>query len=148
VAVFDCRICRLPSDKIVEDYFRWRQEDARRNALNSWCYWEQRKRGASVRQATNALRRMPVSEKLALLADFGIDFDALPSWHKHGAGVYWESFEKEGTNPLTGEPVAAIRRRLKRDLDLPAGEAYGRFLRELLGEAHSGREGLPAVRSS
>lgn len=103
VAVFDCRISRLPTEGIVEDYFRWRQEDARRNALNSWCYWEQRKRGASVRQATNTLRRMPVPEKLALLASFGIDFEALPAWQRHGVGVSWVTFEKEGTNPLTGE---------------------------------------------
>jgi hypothetical protein len=33
VAVFDCRISQLPTVELVIDYFRWRNEDAHRNAL-------------------------------------------------------------------------------------------------------------------
>ena len=106
--------------------------DARRNALNGYCYWEQRKRGASVRQATNVLERMPVKDKLSLLSGYGIDFDAVPSWQKHGVGVFWESYKKEGRNPVTGEATLPTRWRLRRELDLPAGEAYNRFLRSLM----------------
>lgn len=39
VACFDCRISQLPTLKNVLDYFRWRGEDAHRNALNAHCYW-------------------------------------------------------------------------------------------------------------
>src|SRR6266542_2153286 len=35
VAAFDCRICELPNAELVRDYFRWRNEDAHRNALNA-----------------------------------------------------------------------------------------------------------------
>lgn len=40
VATFDCRISQLPSVEFVVDYFRWRNEDAARNALNAYCYWK------------------------------------------------------------------------------------------------------------
>ena len=43
VATFDCRMIPLPNVERVKDYFRWRQEDANRNALNSHCYWILRK---------------------------------------------------------------------------------------------------------
>ncbi|MEK6615519.1 MAG: tRNA(His) guanylyltransferase Thg1 family protein, partial [Bacteroidota bacterium] len=51
-AAFDSRICVLPSQEVVTDYFRWRSEDANRNALNSYCYWTLRKEGMSVKSAT------------------------------------------------------------------------------------------------
>ncbi len=34
VACFDARVSQLPSIDLVVDYFRWRNEDAHRNALN------------------------------------------------------------------------------------------------------------------
>ena len=39
MAAFDCRICELPNATRVRDYFRWRQEDAHRNALSAHAYW-------------------------------------------------------------------------------------------------------------
>src|ERR1700736_5479120 len=48
VASFKSRISQLPSLELVVDYFRWRSEDAHRNALNAHCYWLQRKQGKSV----------------------------------------------------------------------------------------------------
>ncbi len=135
VACFDSRICQLPSPNLVADYFRWRQEDARRNALSAYGYWEQRKRGATVAAATRSLERMSTVAKHALLAGFGIDFDALPAWQRKGFGVSWESYEKEGRNPLTGETAPAVRQRLRLDRELPDGEAYGRFVRAFLAPA-------------
>ena len=132
VACLDCRICELPTPAIVVDYFRWRQEDAYRNALSAWCYWEQRKRGASARQATDALLKMSSSEKRSLLAGFDIDFDTLPAWQRHGAGIVWETYEKSGRNPVTGDTVTAFRRRLARNLELPTGKVYGRFIEVVL----------------
>ena len=38
IGAFDCRICQLPNKSLVVDYFRWRNEDAHRNALNAHCY--------------------------------------------------------------------------------------------------------------
>jgi tRNA(His) guanylyltransferase len=52
VATYDCRISQLPSFDLVRDYFRWRNEDAARNALNAYCYWTLRKRGLDEYAAT------------------------------------------------------------------------------------------------
>jgi tRNA(His) 5'-end guanylyltransferase len=52
---FDCRMIPLPNISKVKDYFFWRQEDASRNALNSWCYWTLRKEGSSAAKATELL---------------------------------------------------------------------------------------------
>lgn len=58
VGTFDCRISQLPNLELVEDYFRWRNEDAARNALNSWCFWTLRKGGLDEQQATKRMRAM------------------------------------------------------------------------------------------
>ena len=47
-AAFDCRISQLPNPELVVDYFRWRSEDAHRNALNGHCYWLLRKQGRAL----------------------------------------------------------------------------------------------------
>lgn len=100
--VFDCRIVPLPTVEKVQDYFRWRQEDAFRNALNSHCYWLLRKEGLSVADATKTLEGRSVAFKNELLFSRGINFDTLPSWQKRGIGLYAEAYEKEGVDPVTG----------------------------------------------
>lgn len=99
VATFDCRISALPSKRLVVDYFRWRHEDAHRNALSAHCYWLLRNRGASVREATDAIEGKSVAEKNEFLFQHGITFSELPAWQRRGMGVHWETYEKVGTNP-------------------------------------------------
>ena len=127
-ACFDCRISQLPSANLVVDYFRWRNEDAARNCLNGYCYWTLRKNGRDAKQATSRLSGMSVADKNELLYSLGINFNDLPSWQKRGIGLYWESYQRESHNPLTGEATAAVRRRIKRDLELPMKAAYGQFV--------------------
>ena len=117
------------------DYFRWRQEDATRNALNAHCYWILRKEGKSVKSATEALLHLSAAQKNELLFKRGVNFNALPSWQKRGAGVYWKEFEKEGFNPKTGKAVKSLRRRLHIELELPMKEAYANFIEKLVSEA-------------
>jgi len=137
IGAFDCRISQLPGIEQVVDYFRWRQEDAHRNALTGHCYWLLRKQGQTVEQATTALLRLSVSDKNELLFANGINFDALPSWQKRGSGLYWESYAKTGHNPLTGAEVQTIRRRVRHDLELPRGDAYTQFIRALIDASES-----------
>lgn len=134
IAAFDCRICELPHTADVIDYFRWRSEDAHRNALNAHSYWALRKAGLSGEAAAVALRNRTVAEKNELLFQHGINFNDLPNWQKRGAGVYWEHHDKTGCNPITGESVVTQRRRLYRDLDLPMKDAYSVFITRLLVE--------------
>ncbi len=129
VATFDCRMVPLPNAERVEDYFRWRQEDANRNALNSHCYWMLRKEGKSVREATAELEGKGVSFKNELLFSRGINYDNLPSWQKRGIGLWKEDFDKEGLNPITGESTIAKRSRIHEEYELPLGNDYGTLIR-------------------
>jgi tRNA(His) 5'-end guanylyltransferase len=138
VACFDCRVSQLPDESLVRDYFRWRQEDAHRNALSSHCYWTLRKQGASVKQATERLLRLSVSDKNELLFAHGINFGKLPNWQKRGIGILWEDYEKPAMNPKTGQAVKAIRRRLKVEYELPLRDDYTSFLERRILEAKGG----------
>ena len=137
VATFDCRISQLPTANLVVDYFRWRNEDACRNALSAYCYWTLRKLGIDVRAATEKLVGLSVSQKNELLFEQGINFNDLPNWQKRGIGLYWEEFDKPSLNPLTGESGTVRRRRIKRDFDLPMKEEYGEFVETLLSRSQS-----------
>ncbi len=131
-AIFDCRMVPLPTLERVQDYFQWRQEDAHRNSLNAHCYWMLRKQGKSVAEATQTLTRQSVAFKNELLFQNGINYNELPNWQKRGIGIYWETYEKKGFNPVTGKEEIAERRTLKVDDELPLREEYSDFIAELL----------------
>jgi tRNA(His) guanylyltransferase len=135
IACFDSRICELPTEALVVDYFRWRNEDAHRNALSAHCHWLLRRQGKSERQATEHLCGLSTSEKNELLFHSGINFNDLPLWQKRGAGVWWRETEKAGVNPKTGEHTVTTRRRLHRELELPMRDEYDAFIRMRLTEA-------------
>ena len=128
VGCFDCRVCELPRPEDVVDYFRWRQEDAGRNALGAHCYWHLRKSGLNQGEATGRLLGLSTVAKHDLLFAAGVNFNTLPAWQKRGSGFYFERYEKVGLNPVTGQTQSADRRRLRRDVELPTGDAYGRLI--------------------
>ena len=132
IACFDCRISQLPAVDNVVDYFRWRNEDAHRNALNAHCYWILRKEGKNAKESTAALLKLTVADKNELLFQRGINFNEVPNWQKRGIGVVWQEYEKDAVNTKTGEPVTAIRRRVKRIYDLPMRDEYSGFVRDLI----------------
>lgn len=132
VAAFDCRISELPSASLVCDYFRWRNEDAHRNALNAHCYWLLRKQGKDVSKATEFLKDKSVADKNELLWQNGTNFNEVPLWQKRGTGLYWEEYQKEGTNKLTGENTMAVRRRIRVDYELPMRDEFSEFIKGFL----------------
>ncbi len=132
IASFDCRICQLPTVENVVDYFRWRQEDAHRNALNGHCYWLLRRQGQSAKAATQAMVGMSTVDKNEMLFQNGINFNDLPNWQKRGSGVYWELYQRVGINPITDETITTTRQRLKQDYDLPVRDKYASFILGLL----------------
>lgn len=137
-AAFDCRISQLPTVDLVVDYFRWRNEDAHRNALNAHCYWTLRNKGETATTATKKLDKLSISQKNELLyQQAGLNFNEVPNWQKRGVGVYWESYQKEGINPITGEHTNAIRRQLKVDMELPMKDNYSEFIRQLVLLEHT-----------
>jgi tRNA(His) 5'-end guanylyltransferase len=131
---FDARLWVGARRADVVDYFRWRQADATRCALNGHCYWTLRNEGKSVAEATKALIGMSVSKKNELLFARGINFNDVPAWQRRGSGVYWDNVVKTGRNPKTGAEVTTTRRRLFVDGELPMKETYGKFVTRFLEE--------------
>ena len=129
---FDARVSQLPTTRDVVDYFRWRQEDAHRNALGGHCYWLLRSQGKTEREATVRLQGASVAARNELLFDHGINFNELPLWQRRGIGFTWESYEKEGRNPTTGQSVVALRRRVAVNLELPMKLDYERMIAEVI----------------
>ena len=134
VATFDSRVIPLPNEKKLADYFAWRQEDAKRNALQGYCYWTLRKEGKTASQAARILNKQGFKFKIDLLEERGINFDEVPKWQRHGVGVYFKDIEREGFNPIKNEKVIAKRRELFADYDLPYGDDYRKYVLEFLEE--------------
>ncbi|MCP4158136.1 MAG: guanylyltransferase [bacterium] len=131
MGVFDCRIAQLPLLKDVIDYFRWRNEDSSRNALNAYCYWTLRKDGFNSEAATGKLIKLSNADKNELLFQYGINFNDMPNWQKRGTGVYWEEIEKKGWNPKEKKEVTTKRKRLKTDYELPMKDEYSDFIQKV-----------------
>lgn len=132
IGAFDCRLSELPNKQLVEDYFRWRNEDAHRNALNAHCYWRLREDNFSQSEATARIEGMSNADKNELLFHYGINFNELPNWQKRGIGVYWKNIKKEGFNPKNNEKVLVDRRELFTDFELPMREEYNKFISALI----------------
>jgi tRNA(His) guanylyltransferase len=129
---FDSRTWLGAEDAQVVDYFRWRQADAARCALNGWCYWTLRKAGRPAAQATAALEGKGVDFKNELLFRHGTNFNELPLWQRRGTGLYWETYEREGYNPKLGQKVLTTRRRIKVNQELQLGDDYAALIGRLL----------------
>ncbi|MEQ9299040.1 MAG: tRNA(His) guanylyltransferase Thg1 family protein [Cyclobacteriaceae bacterium] len=132
LAAFDCRISQLPRKQDVVDYFRWRNEDAHRNALNAHCYWLLREQGKSAIEATKEIEGKSTAFKNELLFSNGTNFNELPNWQKRGIGLYWVEFEKTGWNPVKQIEVPAIRQEIIVDMDIPMGDEYNNFILKIL----------------
>lgn len=130
-AEFDARVW-VGGERDVVDYFRWRQSDAARCALNGWCYWTLRRSGKGARAASAALEGLSISEKNELLHRHGINFNEVPAWQRRGVGLSFETVAREGYNPRSGQPTRTTRRRLRVDEELPMKEAYSAYIRALL----------------
>ena len=145
---FDSRAIVAALDEQVVDYFRWRQADAARCALNGWAYWTLRKAGQGVAEATAALEGKSVADKNELLFRTGINFNDLPLWQRRGTGLYWERYDRAGYNPKLDQKTVASRRRLKVDRELPLGEEYHLGPKDLTHGVTRPRRSLPRLRGS
>lgn len=132
---FDSRIWLGANLEQVIDYFRWRQTDTTRCALNGWCHWTLLKEGYSPHQATMQLNNQSLEYKQNLLQQRGINFQALPLWQRYGTGFYWETYEKTGYNPIKQQQETTRRRHIQMNDELPTKEAYGQFITNLLGQS-------------
>lgn len=94
------------------------------------------KEGKTLAEAMAGLSGQTVAFKHELLFQRGINFNELPLWQRRGTGMYWETCEKAGYDPVRQVEVAAVCRRLKIDETLSMKEAYGALIQATL-EANS-----------
>lgn len=128
---FDCRISQIPNKEELLNYFRWRSDDAFRNALNGHCYWFYRGQGFTDREAHEKLMGVSNAQKNEILfSEANINFNDLPAWHKRGFALYWQDVEKIGINPKTGQEVVSKRPKINVDLELPIKEDFDRLVLE------------------
>lgn len=132
LAAFDARISQLPDAEAVVDYFRWRYEDAHRNALNGHSYWLLRRQGMDDHAATERLKGVSVADRNELLYRAGINFNDVPAWQKRGVGIYWRNEEQIGRDPRSGEPVVSMRRRAVVDFELPMHSGFDALVRGIV----------------
>jgi tRNA(His) 5'-end guanylyltransferase len=131
-AHFDSRVWMGTGPADVVDYFSWRQADAARSALNGWCYWTLRKDGLSRQEATKELEGANAAAKNELLFQRGVNFNDVPTWQRRGVGLWWETYERPGYDPMRAVEVTATRRRVREERELPMKEPYRDFLAELI----------------
>jgi tRNA(His) guanylyltransferase len=130
--VFDCRIVPLPNEERVIDYFRWRAEDANRNALNAYCYWKWREKGETAPKATQILNGMTTAEKNEMLFQQGVNYNQVPSWQKRGIALYYKTTKKDSVNPINNNKLSVNRRTLVYNQELPLNLEYTTFLQKTL----------------
>jgi tRNA(His) guanylyltransferase len=123
-AHFDSRVWIGTSVADVADYFSWRQSDAARAALSSWCYWTLRQAGVSARRVTSELNGASTAAQNELLHRHGVNFNDIPLWQRRGIGLRWQPYSKTGSDPRTGAEATATRRRLHIDDQLAMKDEY------------------------
>lgn len=117
---FDGRIITMPNPDMIYKYFRWRMEDANRNALNLWAYWTLRKVGKSAHQAGSLLKNAGAAVKNEILFKQGINYAKdIEAWTKRGIALRWDYYTKDSINLKTNERVVVWRKRMKMIRELP-----------------------------
>lgn len=130
IACFEGRISQLPNLHEVINYFQWRSEYAQRLALHAHCFSALRREGKTSLQANRMLESLGFAEKKKLLSEKGLNFYYVPNWQKQGVGLYWQDYQKLAN--YQGENAPLKVRKIRRDFDLPALDAYTTFLVNLI----------------
>lgn len=129
----DGRLHQAESVTDVLHYFKWRQRDAERNALNTYCYWTLVNSGLSKKKADNMMRLChgnPDSLK-ALIDQYSgrkIAYDKLEGWVTNVTAFYWVDEPHFGYNPITQEKVETTRRAVMRVDNLEGGDKFKAFI--------------------
>lgn len=114
---FDCRIIPLSTEEMI-NYFQIRQKEAWRNCLNGYAYWTLR-REYNQNQTMKLLRGMKSSNIHDLLYERGLNLNDLPLWQKRGVGLYKQSYNIQGYNPIKREKTISTRLKIVEDWELP-----------------------------
>ncbi|KAF2323620.1 hypothetical protein GH714_036359 [Hevea brasiliensis] len=125
---FDGRAICYPSSEILRDYLAWRQVDCHINNQYNTCFWALVKSGKSKSDAQNTLKGTQALEKNQILAQFGIDYNALPAILRQGSSVF--SVKEDVVIHENGSSVEKLRNKVIVE--------YCNIIEQSFWEAHPG----------
>ena len=114
---FDSRIVPIDEGNIV-NYFRWRQDEAWRNCINSYAshFLKSKYSNDEVNAKLNGLKSSDIHE---LLFQNGINLNDVETWKKRGVAIYKKNKKVEGFNKKENKTQISYRKYLYVDLDIP-----------------------------
>jgi tRNA(His) 5'-end guanylyltransferase len=102
--------------------------------MHTFAYWKLRHKNISASKATKMLNGLSWQDKDTLLREqHGISFYEMVLWAQQGVGIYWETYQKTGYNPIKKEEVIAERRRTA-VIDVGLGDQHKTWLCSILQE--------------
>jgi len=114
---FDSRIILVAVEDIYS-YFKWRQDEAWRNYVNSYGYWALRE-DLSKKEASEKMKGCKSSDiHQFLYSKKGINLSKKPNWQKRGVGIYKKKKSVKGINPITKKEENSYRNFLFVDKEL------------------------------
>ncbi|MBZ9569962.1 guanylyltransferase [Methanobrevibacter sp. TMH8] len=115
---FDSRVIPIANNGGIVKYFKWRQDEAWRNCINSYGYWTLRK-DFSAKEATMKLKNLKSSDIHEILFKKGLNINNLPIYQKRGVAIYKTKKQIKGLNPKTNKEENSFRNLLFVDKKLP-----------------------------
>ncbi|TKY90613.1 hypothetical protein EX895_000611 [Sporisorium graminicola] len=106
---FDGRMVVYPNERVVRDYFSWRQADTHINNLYNTAFWALVLNGGRTEQeATKELEGTVAADKHEILhTKFGINYDQLEPMYRKGTTLVWAPSSLPSTSHLDeGAPEA------------------------------------------
>jgi tRNA(His) 5'-end guanylyltransferase len=84
---FDSRIIPLSESEVIK-YFKWRQDEAYRNFVNSYGYWalKEKYHDNELKERLNGFKTSDIHEYL--FKEKGINLGKLSFWQRRGIGIY------------------------------------------------------------
>ncbi len=116
IVSFDSRIIPL-NDEDVAKYFKWRQDEAWRNCINSYGIWALNQE-YSKEEANKKFKGLKSKDIHELLFKKNINLNNIETWQKRGIGLYKKNKEIEGFNPKTKEKTKSNRKYIYIDYNL------------------------------
>lgn len=113
---FDSRIIPL-NDKDIDNYFKWRQDEAWRNCINSYGIWALNQ-DYSKEKANKKFKGMKSKDIHELLFQKNINLNNIETWKKRGIGIYKKTKQIEGFNPKSNEKTLSTRKHIYTDYNL------------------------------
>lgn len=116
LALFDVHLYQFPSPELAKAYFLWRQRCHLNLALDRYVRHVFSGEAEDRDRVEMIIADFGEEEKIEILAQHEVDFEALPGWQRNGAGIYWQAGMEDE------EPALMV------DTSLPGGREYAEYL--------------------